>query len=559
MSYEPYDPNQQPPQPQDYVQPEYIVVEEPRRKEGYWHKMGGGSLMVSIIVHSVIGVIALFLVMPSLMQKEDPPPDFLPGGGGGGGGAQNKIQQKRQRAVANASPRARLASSAVTQNAVVLPDVTSTLTPMTSLMGGALQSGGRGTGSGGGQGSGIGQGIGSGIGNGIGPGRGVGFVSLPKIMASRCSPAERAQKMLANGGGPECEEAVMKALRWLKTKQNPDGSWGSTHKGGMTGLALLSFLGHCELPDSPEFGENITKGITYLINLATNQKNEDFEGIFSEQPETIKSTYEHGIATYALGEVYSFAKLGSKPIPMLAEAFEHGVRIIIEKQAPSGGWAYANGIGYQPSGGGANHGGDLSVTGWQFQALKAAKHTNLKIRGLSSAVNQVEKYLEKNKNKGGGFGRDTEWNDEEHYSQWMLTGAAVLGLQTLGSGHADDVKDGCKFIEDMIEKHPLDWNSNGTLYSWYYNTQACFQRGGELWNKWNKQAKPLLIANQNPDGSWKADGSPPQFRAGTSAQAGGDANIYRTCLCTLMLEVYYRYLKVGDREDSPSGLRPVNK
>ena len=39
--------------------------------------------------------------------------------------------------------------------------------------------------------------------------------------------------------------------------------------------------------------------------------------------------------------------------------------------------------------------------------------------------------------------------------------------------------------------------------------------------------------------------------AGTGV-AGGDKDIYRTCLCTLMLEVYYRYLKVGDRGNSSS-------
>jgi hypothetical protein len=48
--------------------------------------------------------------------------------------------------------------------------------------------------------------------------------------------------------------------------------------------------------------------------------------------------------------------------------------------------------------------------------------------------------------------------------------------------------------------------------------------------------------------------------AGTSA-AGNDSEVYRVCLCTLMLEVYYRYLKVGDRGgDLPSsGLIPVIK
>ena len=34
------------------------------------------------------------------------------------------------------------------------------------------------------------------------------------------------------------------------------------------------------------------------------------------------------------------------------------------------------------------------------------------------------------------------------------------------------------------------------------------------------------------------------------ASRGAPDEIYRQCLCTLQLEVYYRYLKVGDREES---------
>ena len=49
---------------------------------------------------------------------------------------------------------------------------------------------------------------------------------------------------------------------------------------------------------------------------------------------------------------------------------------------------------------------------------------------------------------------------------------------------------------------------------------------------------PQLLNNQNPDGTWKR---------GRGTTGAGD--VYGNALCTLQLEVYYRYLKVSDREE----------
>ena len=97
----------------------------------------------------------------------------------------------------------------------------------------------------------------------------------------------------------------------------------------------------------------------------------------------------------------------------------------------------------------------------------------------------------------------------------------------------------------------LDWNRDCYLYTWYYNTQALFQKGGAPWKMWNDQFQKILLANQNDDGSYKVEGAGAIGSAG-SAAAGADANVYRACLCTLMFEVYYRYLKVGDRDTAVS-------
>jgi hypothetical protein len=352
-------------------------------------------------------------------------------------------------------------------------------------------------------------------------------------MRSRCSTQERLEKLRQNGGSPECEQAVSASLEWLKGKQNPDGSWGRGNKAAMTGLALLCFLGRCETPESPFYGENVMKGIVYLIELS--KKNP--HGIISETWMGEKGgagTYEHGIATYALGEMYTLARLGSKSLPGMREAFEKGVKVIIDNQSAKGGWGYGGKeIVYNKN---AN---DLSVVGWQFQAIKAAKNTKLKIDGLETCIKKMIEYMEGMQTKDGGFGGADR---DKHYNQWSLTGVGILALETMAKNKSAATKKAVKFMHEFLAAEPLDWNKNCNLYCWYYYTQAFFQVGGEEWKFYNQMFLPQILSAQQPDGSFKR--GRPNYPAGDAAD-----EIYRQCLCTLQLESYYRYLKVGDREE----------
>ena len=403
------------------------------------------------------------------------------------------------------------------------PDILS-VPDVSSMMGGAM-SGASGFGK---------SGAGGGFGAGVGMGAQAGFVSLPPSMRARCSTAERLEKLRQNGGNPECEAAVSKALEWLKTKQNPDGSWGKQYKSAMTGMALLCYLGRCETPESPFYGDNVTKGILYLIELS---KKNDY-GMISENVKESGATYEHGIATYALGEMYTLARLGSKSLPGMRDAFEKGVELIIKNQKAEGGWGYGGkgDIAYNTEGG-----SDLSVTGWQYQALKAAKHTGLKIPKLASSTALTMKYLEGKQTKDGGIGGT---NRDQAYNQWNLTATGVLGLQTLGKGKTSVIDKGIKFLRAFTTAEPLDWNKNCNLYCWYYYTQAFFQKGGDDWKFYNEMLLPQILNNQAPDGSWKPERSNNIGGAGTM-----EGGIYKVTLCTLQLEVYYRYLKVADRDE----------
>lgn len=305
----------------------------------------------------------------------------------------------------------------------------------------------------------------------------------------------------------------------------------------MTGLALLCYLGRCETPDSPFYGDTVMNGLLYLIEASKRNP----EGFITENASVTAGAYEHGIATYALGEMYAFARLGSRSLPGMKDTFEKGVSLIIRAQnaegAGSGSWDYYTRNVVE----GRWHSSreDLSVTGWQYQALKAAKNVGAKIDGLHPAIERCVRYLERKQTKDGGIGglqRDAAYN------QWSLTGAGVLGMQTLGSsGRKQAISRAMKFLHSYLVDEPLDWDRNCNLYSWYYYTQAFFQAGGDEWRFYNSMLLPQLLSAQQMDGS---------FRRGRASMPIADAGdeILRQALCTLQLEVYYRYLRVADRE-----------
>lgn len=508
-----------------------VVAVQPRASalRRFWRQIGGGSLMLSIGVHVALLLLAGIVLVGTQMTK--PVVDFIPAGQTQAGvdasrALEHRISMNHLTAMVKRAPQTRIAVEG--GDAPALPDAdVMTLPEMGQGMG--VVGGGRLS-----EAS-LGSGVSSGPGlNGTGPAQHL--AHLPRLFGARCSSQSRLEKLRQNGGTPECELAVSRSLAWLKSQQNADGSWGRNNKAAMTGLTLLCYLGRCETPDSAFYGDNVRDGMLYLVELA--RKNP--YGIVAEQPLSNSATYEHGIATYALGEMYSFFRLGGSSLPGLRETFEKGVRTIIDQQNRQGAWTYGGKDAGMPNAYNKESGGeDLSVTGWQFQALKAAKHSGLKIAGLDEAVRRCCDYLESKQTKDGGFGKT---NRDAHYNQWSLTGCGVLGLQTLAHNKVTPVKKGIRFLREFITAEPLDWERNCNLYCWYYYTQAFFQAGGDDWKFYNAQFLPQILGAQQPDGSFKR--GRPNWPAGDAADA-----VYRQCLCTLQLEVYFRYLKVADREE----------
>ena len=363
-----------------------------------------------------------------------------------------------------------------------------------------------------------------GVGKDAGP---PGWPGIPPVCSKRCSKADRMERLLSNGGTEQCEDAVVRGLDWLQRTQHKDGSWGASNKSAMTGLALLAYLGHCETPRSEKYSDTVFRAITYLVDLGM-KNNGKLVGKGAEKEK--HWPYQHAIATYALAEATTFCKAMDAMIPGLPEVTRQAGQYIIDNQHRSGGWDY----GYSEN---SARGGDLSVTGWHIQALKACRHTGLDFRNMHPCIRKALAYTESHQNSRGGFGY-TGKNPAGNLGYDTLTGVGVLSFQMWDKGSVSAVREGAKYIEKFTK---FDYDGEFCdLYAHYYESQAMMNRGGVQWRKYNAMFRDQLLDNQNADGSWKPPGGGKKPRA-VAPQFIGDVH-YRTCLCILMLEVYYRFL-----------------
>ena len=452
------------------------------------------SILASILTIAVIALVLGIFLLPNLVQESPTIVTYE-----SSQVEEEQIQEKKVNTQVQKKPSA--PSSSMTK--VIAANATSTVSipvPEVDVTTPSLEFG-------------DGQDFGGGWGDSGDFGSGGGFGRIPQDMRKRCSPQDRLQRLKESGGTEACEEAVVKALDYLQKTQNPDGSWDQTHPVAMTGFALLAYLGHCETPKSEKYGDTVLKAITYLVNNGLQNK-----GRLTNKPEaSIQWVYDHGIASYALCEAYTFCSKLDIEVPDLEKVTKKAIEMIIDGQTEQGGWVYRFG---------KSGGGDNSVGFWQIQAMKAAKHTGIFSDSKFSKPSKLAlKWLSSVQSPEGAIGYRNDPNRSPY-----LTGGGVLAFQIWGEGNSKEARKGI----DYIDKHSqFVWgNASANLYYHYYNIQAMLNHGGKEWDKYNKMVRDALVKAQNPDGSWTQN-----------VGSHGPINTHMaTCLATLSLEAYYRFL-----------------
>jgi squalene cyclase len=296
----------------------------------------------------------------------------------------------------------------------------------------------------------------------------------------------------------ETKKAVDKALKFLANKQDSDGSWGNT---AITGFVLLAFMANGHVPNQGDFGKVVQKGVAHL--LATAREDGYLVGARGG------NMYCHGMAALALTQV--FGMTGDEEVKNVTKK---AIDLIVKTQNNEGGWRY------DPSPTGA----DISVTIMQVMALRGAKDSGLQVP--DKTMQDSLKYIKRCRDSRSGGYRYQPYSSGPGFAR---TAAGVCVLQLCGEYDADEIKQAVEYMERTSDDRGHYW------YGHYYAAHALNQVGGEVWERYYKKMRDMLLAPgyQRPGGEW--------YDSRREAAYGPS---YQTAIAVLILSVPTHYLPI---------------
>lgn len=313
----------------------------------------------------------------------------------------------------------------------------------------------------------------------------------------------------------QVDAAIVRGLKFLSRNQQASGAWTSARHGestALTSLAIMAFMAAGHVPGEGPYGDQLQRAIRWVLSEQRANGMIVSENVHGPM-------YSHGISTLMLCEVIGMVDddLGKE----CRRSMESAVRLILAAQSQNKSFRDKGGWRYQVT----SRDSDLSVTGWQLLALRAAKNVGCDVPATN--IDLAIQYV-KNCAGPGGFGYQNGFS-----TSTTRTGTGIVALEVCGVHHAPESLRGA----DRILQRGLRFGEAWFYYGAYYCCVGMFKIGGEQWT----QAKPMLFEQilrmQGPDGGWQAGN-------GGERTAG---NVYSTSLAILGVAVEYRYLPIYQR------------
>ena len=333
----------------------------------------------------------------------------------------------------------------------------------------------------------------------------------------------------------DIDSAINDGLEWLSNRQMPDGSWrfidesSSSYDYGVTGLVLLKLVDRAkELELDPfddnessptyyEYAANVTAGFNYIFN-ATALLPGDLVCI-----NTYPQTYSTSIVMMALASTNAPDKVitvGALNGWTYEEALQGMVDWLTDAQNDEG-YCAVGGWGY---GSNEQTWGDQSNTGYATLALGYASAESpygfgldiptVVLTNLSTYIDNIQDPVNGDVYDGGS------WYEPCTPYAWiniLKTGNLIYEMALVGY----DVNDPC--VQDAITYIENHWSDTGlpadtippASLGWMDCYQAMFtmMKGFESFGietidygmgdtNWFQEVVSVILANQNPDGSW---------------------------------------------------------
>jgi hypothetical protein len=331
----------------------------------------------------------------------------------------------------------------------------------------------------------------------------------------------------AGGASRRTEAAVAAALRWLAINQTQSGRWdprrldagfgahtSSDHKHyegtkpdtGITGLAISAFLAAGQTHLSGAYRDNIRRGLEFLISVQ-----DPTTGDLGATDNPLERMYCHAMATSALCEAY--AMTGDKRLlPAVRLALDNTIRT---QDRSFGSWRYPYGRAI-----------DTHQIGWQVMALKSAEFAGLPMP--TETRSGIVRFLDTVSAARGG---QSVYQAANPLASRPMVAESLAGRQFLG---LQERPEAMRAAYDYLMQEPPGTGLTNHHY-WYFATLALHQAQGESWQIWNASLQKTLLATQRVEGSWAGSWDPDAVWGRCCGR------VFSTALCTLSLEVYYRY------------------
>lgn len=315
------------------------------------------------------------------------------------------------------------------------------------------------------------------------------LIALLLVVASRAE----AQPGAVDGGGPEAAgkqfytprtaAAVEGGLKYLATRQQADGSFGSGRFRGnvaVTSLCGMSFVAAGHSPGRGKYGKNVRECIEYLL------KRTQSDGYIVEaDPRYHGPMYGHGFAAMFLAECYGMTH-DRKLKDELKTKLKLAVALIVKSQNREGGWRY------KPE----TEDADVSVTVCQVMALRAARNAGLYVP--KETIDKSVDYLKKCQNRDGGFRYQTTIRVT---SAFPRSAAGVVALYSAGIYKGPEIVSGLQYL-DRHRPRGIARKGSHYYYGHYYAVQAMWHAGGNHWREWYPAIRDELLGDRETDGRW---------------------------------------------------------
>ena len=350
-------------------------------------------------------------------------------------------------------------------------------------------------------------------------------VKMKTVLGQSRSAGARARSLAKFGGDAETERCVMRALRWLKTQQRPDGSWaGRSGTLNMTGFVVLTYLSRGIKPGAdPEFGETLRKGVEYLM----------------------RNRHKDAIALAALAEAYGLSRN-----PNIRQIVEQSLNDLADQMKETI-W------GPHRDGSKAKEPRDLTKLTFYVMALRSAQLSRFKIPNLQKGLDKLrEGFLHQANKKHGGFSSAFYGPPKLNYPRIMMWHymLGVVGMQYVGAGDNPVIDKTLGILMDEWEPPTLTTTdiSCCPVRAHYWATMVFFNyfEGDKRWFDWNNKMKAVYKRGQHKEVGKYQDhrGMPQEIGYWTCEDMHiGTQPVATTCYVALQLMVYYRYLPTGQK------------